>query len=148
MLLLVVCLSRGPVFYLQRIEALLTTKYKAHEIDTFLPQYEGNKFYQAIKIILRSFLRSGDAEFGNSLHSINRRYRSFQEEVTSAHRQNLENHVVQQNAADIAVRGALCERERNVLGGSALRLDKGCSAVAAREERLGARNSTLIRNSE
>lgn len=67
---------------------------------------------------MKSFLRSVDVEFEDSLQSINRRYLSFQEEVTLAHRQNLENHMVQQNTADIAVLEALCKSERNMVGDS------------------------------
>ncbi|KAI4127284.1 MAG: hypothetical protein LQ338_003288 [Usnochroma carphineum] len=74
-----------------------------------------SRLYQAIKIVMKSFLRSVDVEFEDGLQSINRRYLSFQEEVTLAHRQNLENHMVQQKTADIALRGALCNSERNMV---------------------------------
>lgn len=71
---------------------------------------------------MKSFLRSVDVEFEDGLQSINRRYLSFQEEVTLAHRQNLENHMVQQKTADIALRGALCNSERNMVDESGNRM--------------------------
>ena len=79
---------------------------------------ESDKLNQAIKIIIKSFLRSADVEFEDSLQSINRRYLCFQEEVTLTHRQNLENHLVKQNTADVAVFEALCKNKRNIVGDS------------------------------
>ncbi|KAI4226589.1 MAG: hypothetical protein LQ349_006857 [Xanthoria aureola] len=67
---------------------------------------------------IKSFLRSADVEFEDSLQSINQRYLSFQEEVTLTHRQNLENHLVKQNTVDVAVFEALCKNKRNIVGDS------------------------------
>lgn len=65
---------------------------------------------------MKSCFRSVDMEFEANLQEINRRYLFFQEEVTLIHRQHLENHMVQQNTANMAIYGATCNSEGQTVG--------------------------------
>lgn len=56
---------------------------------------------------MKSFLRPIDIEFEDSLQGIHRKYLTFQEEATLAHRQHLEDHIVDQKAANEAIHNTL-----------------------------------------
>lgn len=66
-----------------------------------------------MKIVVKCFLRSVDADFAENLQSVNRKYQSFQEEATLAHRQHLEDHILDQKAANLAIHSSLCVAKRN-----------------------------------
>ena len=125
------------LIFLQRIRATISAGGKfqdCHEKDTLMSAL---MLLLAFKVLARSIFRSVDVDFHDNVQRLSRMTKVFEEEITFAHRQHIEDHLKEQRSANSTVDRRLVQSEqklmtlseRGVQGGSCLWLPSSCQPL-------------------